>query len=112
MGRIFIWDHTVFEPSWHPIGDTWVGLTTVALSTSRMNIGPLLTPLPRRRPWKLSREAVAVDQLSNGRLILGVGIGDPVIVECHGAYERAYPKGTTSSTEHNGGITIWARKNS
>jgi alkanesulfonate monooxygenase SsuD/methylene tetrahydromethanopterin reductase-like flavin-dependent oxidoreductase (luciferase family) len=74
----FIWDHMIFDPSWHPIGDTWVGLAAVALNTSRVRIGPLLTPLPRRRPWKLSREVVGVDQLSNGRLILGVGIGDPV----------------------------------
>ncbi len=73
----FIWDHMIFDPSWHPIGDTWVGLAAVALNTSRVKIGTLLTPLPRRRPWKLAREVVGVDQLSNGRLILGVGIGDP-----------------------------------
>lgn len=77
----FIWDHMIFDPSWHPIGDTWVGLAAVAMNTSRVKIGSLLTPLPRRRPWKLAREAVAVDQLSNGRLILGVGIGDPVVWE-------------------------------
>jgi alkanesulfonate monooxygenase SsuD/methylene tetrahydromethanopterin reductase-like flavin-dependent oxidoreductase (luciferase family) len=34
--------------------------------------------MPRRRPWKLARETVSVDRLSNGRLILGVGLGDPV----------------------------------
>jgi alkanesulfonate monooxygenase SsuD/methylene tetrahydromethanopterin reductase-like flavin-dependent oxidoreductase (luciferase family) len=42
-----------------------------------MRIGTLLTPVPRRRPWKLARETVSLDRLSNGRLILGVGIGDP-----------------------------------
>ena len=40
-----------------------------------MRIGPLVTPLPRRRPVKLARETVSLDHLSNGRLILGVGIG-------------------------------------
>jgi alkanesulfonate monooxygenase SsuD/methylene tetrahydromethanopterin reductase-like flavin-dependent oxidoreductase (luciferase family) len=38
----------------------------------------MITPLARRRPWKLARETVSVDRLSNGRLILGVGLGDPV----------------------------------
>jgi alkanesulfonate monooxygenase SsuD/methylene tetrahydromethanopterin reductase-like flavin-dependent oxidoreductase (luciferase family) len=36
-----------------------------------------VTPVPRRRPWKLAAEAVALDHLSDGRFILGVGIGDP-----------------------------------
>ncbi len=74
----FIWDHMIFDPSFHPMLDPWVGLAAVALNTSRVRIGTLLTPLPRRRPWKLARETVSVDRLSGGRLILGVGIGDPV----------------------------------
>jgi alkanesulfonate monooxygenase SsuD/methylene tetrahydromethanopterin reductase-like flavin-dependent oxidoreductase (luciferase family) len=37
----------------------------------------MVTPLPRRRPWKVAREAASLDHLSKGRLILGVGIGDP-----------------------------------
>lgn len=37
----------------------------------------MITPLARRRPWKLAREALSIDQLSNGRLILGVGLGAP-----------------------------------
>jgi len=73
----FIWDHIVFDPSFHPMVDPWVGLAAVALSTSRIRLGPMVTPLPRRRPWKLAREAVTLDRLSHGRLILGVGIGDP-----------------------------------
>jgi alkanesulfonate monooxygenase SsuD/methylene tetrahydromethanopterin reductase-like flavin-dependent oxidoreductase (luciferase family) len=52
-----------------------VALTAIALSTSRVRIGPLVTPLPRRRPVKLAREAVTLDHLSGGRLILGVGSG-------------------------------------
>ncbi len=74
----FIWDHMVFDPTWHPIVDPWVGLTAVAMSTTRMRLGTMLTPLPRRRPWKLARETVSLDRLSGGRLTLGVGIGDPV----------------------------------
>jgi alkanesulfonate monooxygenase SsuD/methylene tetrahydromethanopterin reductase-like flavin-dependent oxidoreductase (luciferase family) len=55
--------------------DPWVALTAVALSTSRLRLGPMVTPLPRRRPVKLARETVSLDHLSGGRLILGVGIG-------------------------------------
>src|SRR4029450_612264 len=40
-----------------------------------LRLGPLITPLPRRRPWKLAREAVSLDHLSRGRLVLGAGIG-------------------------------------
>jgi alkanesulfonate monooxygenase SsuD/methylene tetrahydromethanopterin reductase-like flavin-dependent oxidoreductase (luciferase family) len=70
----FLWDH--IGADWPvPIGDPWVMLAAIALSTSRIKLGPMVTPLPRRRPWKLAREAVAIDLLSNGRLILGVGIG-------------------------------------
>jgi alkanesulfonate monooxygenase SsuD/methylene tetrahydromethanopterin reductase-like flavin-dependent oxidoreductase (luciferase family) len=50
----------------------------VALATERVRIGTMLTPLPRRRPWKLARETVSLDRLSGGRMVLGVGIGDPV----------------------------------
>jgi alkanesulfonate monooxygenase SsuD/methylene tetrahydromethanopterin reductase-like flavin-dependent oxidoreductase (luciferase family) len=60
----------------NPTYDPWVALAAVALSTSRIRLGTLVTPLPRRRPWKLAREAVTLDHLSNGRLILGVGSGD------------------------------------
>ena len=74
----FIWDHILFDVSWHPLVDPWVGLAAVAMSTSQMRLGTMLTSLPRRRPWKLARETVSLDRLSNGRLTLGVGIGDPV----------------------------------
>jgi alkanesulfonate monooxygenase SsuD/methylene tetrahydromethanopterin reductase-like flavin-dependent oxidoreductase (luciferase family) len=44
-------------------------------TTERIRLGPLVTPLPRRRPWKLARETVTLDHFSGGRLVLGVGIG-------------------------------------
>ena len=69
----FLWDHVQFMPV--PTVDPWVALSAIALSTERIRLGPLVTPLPRRRPVKLAREAVSLDHLSNGRLILGVGIG-------------------------------------
>ena len=74
----FIWDHMMFDPTFHPITDPWVGLTAVALQTTRIRFGTMITPLARRRPWKVARETVALDHASNGRFILGVGLGDPV----------------------------------
>jgi alkanesulfonate monooxygenase SsuD/methylene tetrahydromethanopterin reductase-like flavin-dependent oxidoreductase (luciferase family) len=74
----FIWDTILFKAEGLPIGDPWVALAAVAMSTERIRIGTMVTPVPRRRPWKLAREAVSIDHLSNGRLILGVGLGEPV----------------------------------
>src|SRR5437868_6696888 len=58
-----------------PFFDPWVMLAVMAMSTERIRIGTMITPVSRRRPWKLARETVSLDHLSNGRLILGVGLG-------------------------------------
>ena len=69
----FIWDHIA---GWDlPMVDPWVALAAIAASTEKIRIGTTVTPLPRRRPWKIAREAVSIDQLSGGRLTLSVGIG-------------------------------------
>jgi len=70
----FLWDHLVHRVD-GPYLDAWIALAAIAARTDRIRIGPLVTPLPRRRPWKVAREAVSVDHLSRGRLVLGVGIG-------------------------------------
>ncbi len=69
----FIWDHIYWGP--RPHADPWVTLAAIALRTEHIRIGSMVTPLSRRRPHRLARETVSVDQLSNGRLILGVGLG-------------------------------------
>jgi alkanesulfonate monooxygenase SsuD/methylene tetrahydromethanopterin reductase-like flavin-dependent oxidoreductase (luciferase family) len=74
----FVWDHLAFVKTWRlRIADPWMLLTGVALATERLRLGPMVTPLPRRRPWKLARETVTLDRLSGGRLVLGVGLGEP-----------------------------------
>jgi len=70
----FLWDHLHFETD-VPFVDAWIALTAIASATEHLRIGPLITPLPRRRPWKVAREAVTLDHLSQGRLVLGVGLG-------------------------------------
>ena len=57
--------------------DPWVALAAVAMRTERVRMGTMLTPISRRRPWKLASETVTLDHLSNGRLILPVGLGAP-----------------------------------
>jgi alkanesulfonate monooxygenase SsuD/methylene tetrahydromethanopterin reductase-like flavin-dependent oxidoreductase (luciferase family) len=71
-----VWDHIVIADGM-PVGDPWVILTAVAMKTERIMIGPMVTPLPRRRPWVVARQTVTLDHLSGGRLVLGVGIGVP-----------------------------------
>jgi alkanesulfonate monooxygenase SsuD/methylene tetrahydromethanopterin reductase-like flavin-dependent oxidoreductase (luciferase family) len=55
--------------------DAWTLLGAIASNTSRVRLGTMLTPLPWRRPWKVASQAVTVDQLSGGRLIVAVGMG-------------------------------------
>jgi alkanesulfonate monooxygenase SsuD/methylene tetrahydromethanopterin reductase-like flavin-dependent oxidoreductase (luciferase family) len=51
-------------------------MSAIASQTSKMRLGILVTPLSRRRPWKVAREIVTLDHLSHGRMVLGVGLGD------------------------------------
>ncbi|CAA9544090.1 MAG: putative monooxygenase [uncultured Thermomicrobiales bacterium] len=74
----FVWDHMLFVNDLHlDVVDPWVALTAIAMRTSQIRLGPLVTAVARRRPWKLARETASLDHLSGGRLILGVGLGHP-----------------------------------
>jgi alkanesulfonate monooxygenase SsuD/methylene tetrahydromethanopterin reductase-like flavin-dependent oxidoreductase (luciferase family) len=77
---VFIWDELSMAAGAGPpaVADPWVALTAMAMTTVRIALGPLVTPVPRRRPAKLAREAATLDVLSGGRLVLGVGLGAPV----------------------------------
>jgi alkanesulfonate monooxygenase SsuD/methylene tetrahydromethanopterin reductase-like flavin-dependent oxidoreductase (luciferase family) len=55
--------------------DPWSLLSAMAVRTERIRLGTMLTPLPFRRPWKVASQVVTLDQLSNGRAILAVGLG-------------------------------------
>lgn len=68
------WDgFFVWEPVWGL--DAWVLLTAAAMRTERIRLGTMLSPLSRMRPWKLASETATLDNLSNGRVILSVGLG-------------------------------------
>ena len=55
--------------------DPWVVMAAMAMRTERVRLGAVLTPLARRRPWKVARETATLDHLSGGRLVLPVGLG-------------------------------------
>ncbi len=55
--------------------ELWVSLTWLASHTSRIEFGPMVSPVSFRQPTMTARMASAVDDLSNGRLHLGLGAG-------------------------------------
>jgi alkanesulfonate monooxygenase SsuD/methylene tetrahydromethanopterin reductase-like flavin-dependent oxidoreductase (luciferase family) len=72
---LFLWDHISYRPPVSAVSDPWVALSAIAAHTQRLRLGPMVTPLSRRRVQKVARETVTLDRLSGGRLTLGVGLG-------------------------------------
>jgi alkanesulfonate monooxygenase SsuD/methylene tetrahydromethanopterin reductase-like flavin-dependent oxidoreductase (luciferase family) len=72
----FLWDHLKYGSRVRDILDPYICLTAIAAATSTMELGVMVTPLVRRRPAVLARQAVTLDHVSHGRLVLGFGIGD------------------------------------
>jgi len=78
----FIWDHLAIDVEGRlEVADATVTLGAIAQATERIKIGALITPLARRRPWKVAKEIVALDHLSGGRILFGAGLGEPAEVE-------------------------------
>jgi alkanesulfonate monooxygenase SsuD/methylene tetrahydromethanopterin reductase-like flavin-dependent oxidoreductase (luciferase family) len=75
---IFYWDHLVWAPQLRlTVHDPWLLLGAVAARTERVQLGTLVTPLARRRPWVVAKHLTTLDHLSKGRAVLGVGLGEP-----------------------------------
>ena len=72
----FLWDHLRYAEPVRDILDPYICLAVIAARTSRLTLGPMVTPLIRRRPQVVARQAVTLDRLSKGRLVMGFGIGD------------------------------------
>jgi alkanesulfonate monooxygenase SsuD/methylene tetrahydromethanopterin reductase-like flavin-dependent oxidoreductase (luciferase family) len=78
---VFVWDH-LWNLTLAPFADPWVTLAAVAVETERVRIGTMVAALPRRRPQLVAQAATALDRLSGGRMVLGLGLG----VDSHGEY--------------------------
>jgi alkanesulfonate monooxygenase SsuD/methylene tetrahydromethanopterin reductase-like flavin-dependent oxidoreductase (luciferase family) len=72
---LFVWDKLRWPEPVVDVADPWITLAAIATATERIRLGPMVTPLARRRPVKVAREAATLDRLSGGRLTLGVGLG-------------------------------------
>lgn len=71
---LLVWDHLAFV--WGvPSADPWVVLAAAAQATSRIRLGTAVTPLARRRPAVLAAQVATLDRLSDGRAVLGAGLG-------------------------------------
>lgn len=69
---LWVWDHLAMP---YGVADPWVTLTAVAATTSTLKILPGVAALPRYKPHLLARLLASLDRLSNGRFILGAGLG-------------------------------------
>ncbi len=72
---VFVWDHVSYRAPVVGAADPWIVLAAIACATEQVRLGPMVTPLPRRRPVKLAREVATLDRLSGGRVVFGVGLG-------------------------------------
>jgi alkanesulfonate monooxygenase SsuD/methylene tetrahydromethanopterin reductase-like flavin-dependent oxidoreductase (luciferase family) len=75
---VFVWDHVRWHEPVVELADPQITLAALATATERVRLGPMVTPLARRRPVKVARETATLDRLSGGRLTLGVGLGSDV----------------------------------
>jgi alkanesulfonate monooxygenase SsuD/methylene tetrahydromethanopterin reductase-like flavin-dependent oxidoreductase (luciferase family) len=67
---VFLWDRIAYPPRERAVADPWVAPSAIASATDTLRLGPMVTPLSRRRVQKPARETVTLDHLSNGRLTL------------------------------------------
>lgn len=88
----FLWDHLQYGERVTEIADPWTCCAVVATRTERLVFGPMVTPLPRRRPQVLARQAASLAVLSEGRFVLGLGIGDDWVGEFGGYGDETEPK--------------------
>jgi alkanesulfonate monooxygenase SsuD/methylene tetrahydromethanopterin reductase-like flavin-dependent oxidoreductase (luciferase family) len=72
---VFVWDQLRWREPIKHVADPWISLAAIAAATEQVMLGPMVTPLARRRPAKVARETATLDLVSGGRLILGVGLG-------------------------------------
>lgn len=71
----YLWDHLYFTWAPVPVPDSWSVVAAAATHTKHIRLGTNVTAIPRRRPQVLAKQLATIDQLSDGRVILGAGLG-------------------------------------
>lgn len=89
---VFLWDHLQYGDRVSAIADVWTCCAAVAMRTSTVLFGPMVTPLARRRPQVLARQASSLAVLSGGRFVLGLGLGDDWVGEFSAYGDEASPR--------------------
>lgn len=84
---VFLADHLIFPPlgpdetldqeEYSDFPDPWITAAGIATRTDDIRIMSWITPVPRRQPWQLARNLATLDRLSDGRMMLGTGLGNP-----------------------------------
>jgi len=78
LDSIWVYDHLLFrfgDGAAQGIHEAWTVLSALAGITSRVELGTIVLAMPFRNPALLAKMAVALDEVSRGRLVLGVGAG-------------------------------------
>lgn len=88
----FVWDHLQYGERVAETADPWTCCAAIAMRTERLVLGPMVTPLPRRRPQVLARQAASLAVLSGGRFVLGLGLGDDWVGEFSAYGDEPDPK--------------------
>ena len=88
----FVWDHLQYGDRVTEIADVWTCCAAVAMRTDKLLLGPMVTPLARRRPQVLARQASSLAVLSGGRFVLGLGLGDDWVGEFSAYGDEPDPK--------------------
>jgi alkanesulfonate monooxygenase SsuD/methylene tetrahydromethanopterin reductase-like flavin-dependent oxidoreductase (luciferase family) len=88
----FVWDHLQYGERVTAIADVWTCCAAVAMRTETLLFGPMVTPLPRRRPHLVARQAASLTVLSGGRFVLGLGLGDDWVGEFSAFGDESDPK--------------------
>lgn len=92
---MFLWDHLQVFPEQLPWMDMWVLLGAIATASQGVRLGTMVS----RGPWKLAKEAMTLDHLSGGRVILGIGLGRPKTTSSPPSGEIAEPRQRAALTD-------------
>lgn len=70
------WDGVFVSDSiWEGWSDPWTVLAAIAARTEHVRLGTWISPLPTKVPWELAHTLASLDRISNGRVLLGTGLG-------------------------------------